>query len=438
MSEPEFFRFEWLDGEGIAGPELAATFARLEITIDGLCATRAFDRRARTVRDAIFVPLYPIAEWVAEHYWRLLAEPANRAGSPSFRHAHDLSSADLGYALPRLRIHPEGAEARVPLEPRRGEHLPIELVGAGERRVATDSLRAELRNLMTAVAERLATTGPPTTRLHYLLDRRDAEESDPEMAAFCRLTAALGFDPDRVPDEVAESIERAGDRLPVETLEDLCTSIDPSTLGEGTAWVTSTQERIQRIEPEAREGAQQFAEALRAAGRKVGRDPSLLPWDRGYRTARAVRELVEADERKGVPVEHLVARLGLADRVVDVPRIDKIAALTGVGEEGVPRIAVTPRTEAGRRFAIARALFDFIATGARVPRLATRAETERQKAGRAFAAELLAPAEAIARRLPADRRLQPEDLDDLAAEFGVSSWVVAHQIEHHGLATIVP
>lgn len=97
---------------------------------------------------------------------------------------------------------------------------------------------------------------------------------------------------------------------------------------------------------------------------------------------------------------------------------------------------MTPRTETGRRFAIGRGLFDFIVTGARVPRLATRALDERQRAGRAFAAELLTPAEAIARKLPADRLLEAEDLEELAAAFRVSTEVIRHQVEKHGLARI--
>jgi len=414
------------------------TFARLEIWIDGLCATQVHDRRSRTVRDAIFVPLHPIAErvpiaeWVAEHYWRLLAEPANRARSPGFDTAHDLASADRGYALPRLQIHPEGRHARIVVVPRRSPHFPVDLVAEDERWIATGALRHELWDPMRAVDERLAAT----TRLHDLLTSREAEEADPEMAEFCRLAAALGLDPDTVPDEVASSIEQAGKRLPIETLEDLCASIQPSTLGDGTAWVETTRERLERIEPESPDAARRFAAELVAAVRDAGRQRAGPPWRWGYAVANRVRELLGSADPEDSALDRLLAGPGIADGVAEVARIDGIAALTLASEPGTPRLAVTPRTESGRRFAIGRGLFDFIVTGAPVPRLATRALDERQRAGRAFAAELLAPAEAIARKLPADRLLEAEDLEELAAAFRVSTEVIRHQVENHGLARI--
>ena len=321
-SKSSVLRFEWLDGEGIRGLELAATFARLEIWIDGLCATRVHDRRARTVRDAIFVPLHPIAEWVAEHYWRLLAEHANRARSPGFDTAHDLASADRGYALPRLQIHPEGRHARIVVLPRCSPHFPVDLIAEGERWIATDALRHALWDLMLAVDGRLAGLGDATNRLQHLVARRRDEEADPEMAEFCRLAAALGFDPDTVPDQVADSIEQAGKRLPIETLEDLCASIQPLTLGDGTAWVETTSERLERIEPARPDAARRFAAELVAAVRDAGRRRAGPPWRWGYAVANRVRELLGAADPEDSALDLLLAGLGIADRVAEVERID--------------------------------------------------------------------------------------------------------------------
>jgi Zn-dependent peptidase ImmA (M78 family) len=71
-------------------------------------------------------------------------------------------------------------------------------------------------------------------------------------------------------------------------------------------------------------------------------------------------------------------------------------------------------------------------TGPSNLRLVTRANDWQQAASRAFAAELLAPAEALAARLQ-----DPVDWEtaaaDLAREFQVSEWVIHHQAENHGL-----
>ena len=56
------FKTDWVDADGIRGPELAATWAALEIRVDDSIVTRVLDARARTVRDFVYVPLYPFAE----------------------------------------------------------------------------------------------------------------------------------------------------------------------------------------------------------------------------------------------------------------------------------------------------------------------------------------------------------------------------------------
>lgn len=59
---------EWLDGEGMNGAELSATFASLRMDVGGRSVTEIIDRRARTTRESIFVPLYPLAEWLVSNW----------------------------------------------------------------------------------------------------------------------------------------------------------------------------------------------------------------------------------------------------------------------------------------------------------------------------------------------------------------------------------
>lgn len=54
---------------------------------------------------------------------------------------------------------------------------------------------------------------------------------------------------------------------------------------------------------------------------------------------------------------------------------------------------------------------------------------------RAFAAEFLAPAEALRQRLGGEQ-VSPDEVEDLACDFDVSGYVVRHQIENHNLAQI--
>ena len=51
------FDVQWLDGSGMEGPELAATVASLRILVADSVWTQVVDRRAKPLRDCIYVPL---------------------------------------------------------------------------------------------------------------------------------------------------------------------------------------------------------------------------------------------------------------------------------------------------------------------------------------------------------------------------------------------
>ncbi len=67
--------------------------------------------------------------------------------------------------------------------------------------------------------------------------------------------------------------------------------------------------------------------------------------------------------------------------------------------------------------------------------LVTKANTERQRCNRAFAAEFLAPAASLRARV--DHPLvDDEQVDELAEEFGVYTQVIRHQIKNHKIAEL--
>ena len=86
------------------------------------------------------------------------------------------------------------------------------------------------------------------------------------------------------------------------------------------------------------------------------------------------------------------------------------------------------------RFRLARALFLHHFAAAQGRRLVTAAHTWDQRASRAFAAELLAPAAALARHV--GTRISLRDIDELAEEYQVSPLVIEHQIENHRLGSL--
>jgi hypothetical protein len=68
------FQFEWEDSPRVRAPELDATWARLEIYARDEPITKVEAKRAQSVRTGIYVPLYPIAEWIVANWWFLWDE----------------------------------------------------------------------------------------------------------------------------------------------------------------------------------------------------------------------------------------------------------------------------------------------------------------------------------------------------------------------------
>ena len=92
------------------------------------------------------------------------------------------------------------------------------------------------------------------------------------------------------------------------------------------------------------------------------------------------------------------------------------------------------RPATSKRFTLSRALWHYLWDDSPLFMITT-AHTYRQRVERAFAAELLAPAEGIAQLLesPPEAASQ-EELEQIAQRYGVSSMVIEHQLRNHLLA----
>jgi Zn-dependent peptidase ImmA (M78 family) len=64
--------------------------------------------------------------------------------------------------------------------------------------------------------------------------------------------------------------------------------------------------------------------------------------------------------------------------------------------------------------------------------LITKSQTERQQCNRAFAAEFLSPSHLLSKRISGSV-IDREEVENLATEFSVSSFVIEHQLKNHKL-----
>jgi len=152
----------------------------------------------------------------------------------------------------------------------------------------------------------------------------------------------------------------------------------------------------------------------------------------GWRQASEVRSLL------GIAVGDVFGIDELVDwrlRAVDDRRLQ---AVGGTVSEAAPVVVLgrqQPRET--KRFTLARGLWHVLYEDERLF-LVTSAYTGRQKTERAFAAELLAPAQGVAERLEgALDVVASEDVEQVAQHFRVSPMVVEHQVENQLSASIV-
>lgn len=425
---PLRFDFEWASVPGSKDPVIGATMADLEIRLGDQSITKVYDRRVQCVRDRVLVSLYPLAEWVAAHWWPLLEEnlvPGRTERGPfaekhSFRHAGD------GFALPDLTLVPEGETVLLRCVPLSLEHQPISFQTDLQDYLPKDHVREVLSDLIEAVLERILSANLRGTWLES--EWNALRDMDPEEVDFCQAVARMGLDPFDIPDDVRDAVLDAASKLPGSAAEEVFRCASPSSLPGISEWISvgigkigASRCRLPDLSP------------IRSS---LGDVRQGLPWERGYQMARDLRSRMALSPEPPLDLRQV---LGPDTPVVQAegPPSRAINALVGArGESAFCCYGDIPALEESRRFLIARALGLCLQTSHPLPGVLSVAVTQEQQQNRAFAAELLAPANSIRQRMRSEM-ISEDDLDDLSRLFKVSSYVVAHQVRNHRLGTLV-
>ena len=415
------FRFDWVDAPPSPDRLSCHTMAALSIEVGSATITSVLDRPSRSWRDHVVVPLVHVAEWLVGNWWHLFHEVENTGEqNPGFECRHNLAFAGDGFVLPSLTMVP--APERIRLRWRRHEpaHARIEFIGEGEASVEPEELEAQFRDLVDAVLERLRGHGLSLETL----DREWAAVNalDPDEREFSRAASLLGIDPFDVPDALADVIVTFWEHTEPSIRDDaLAATAGADCLPQVGHWLSQAFEDLE----ETASGG--WADVRRA----LPPSSSSEPWRRGYALARSVhRQLGTGDSGRFDFARNGSLALRSHERPAPSTRIQGLVAADA------PTCVVTPRGESGRRFLQARALGDYLDRSGPGPVILSSLATDRQARSRAFAAELLAPAESLRRRL-GSTLVEPEQVDELGHEYGVSTEVIRRQIENHGLATVV-
>jgi len=428
--------FEWVDPLGATGPELRATWARLQIVIGGRAVTRVLDEQGQTVRDAVYLPLYPLAEWLAGQWWPLLNEPSPHSSSdhPGYDARHYLASAREGYALPPLRIEPAGSVVKLAWSPERLPYHRLEFPGGDAFWTETSILERELSSLVEAVVTRLDSFGIADTMLQQ--DWAAIRSADEEERAFCKCAGALGLNPYSLDDSEQQEIEEVGNLLPGEIVNEFFWAARRQELRadaqELTAVATSAQWNTANLVS---------LKDLRAKVSTWQEPPMTLPWEQGYAFAQRLRGHLGLDGHPLPSISRIADALGTTEAdllqvVSDFSnRTLPFTALMGTNENDSPVFILREGLQPSRLFLFCRALFEYLSSPTRRSALITVANTVRQKRNRAFAAEFLAPASAL-RDLVRTSIVTAEQTEEWAEAFGVSSHIIFRQLENHHIASV--
>ena len=414
------FRFEWVDAA--PSPDCAArhTMAALSVEAGGLSVTSVRDRRSQVYRDHVVVPLFNLAEWLVNNWWHLWYEIGDTVQQkPGFEQRHSLAFAGDGFVLPQLTMVQSSGRMHLRWTRWAPRHASIEFVDEDETFVSRADLETEFRTIVEAVVERLRSMDAGSPASVSLVEAWDAINSlDPEEEEFSGAAALLGIDPFDVENSMAETIAAFWQRAAPSIREEALASADERTLPRVSEWLEHTIETLQTAERKS------DWTKIRASLSPV---QAAEPWRRGYELANSVRRLLDVGDGRFEFQDKGPLAIHHGEGVTPCSRIHGLVA------ENAPACVTTGRSETGKRFLLARALGDYVGRPEPGVGILTSLFTDRQAQSRAFAAELLAPAESLRSRLD-DRFADDDTIDEIGREFGVSSQVVLHQIENHDLA----
>lgn len=418
---------EWEDPRRAKGAELRATWCSLGIAVgvgdEPRMATRHYDHHMNTVRNRIFGPAYPIAEWLALNWFSLLHTRRRTATG-----LMDLRAGSEGMDLPCIRLSPEGSEICIAWTAYVHSGARVDFLDSGSCVLPRHEVESGLSGFIDRVVARLEEKEIEGTVLQE--EWEALLRLSPDERQFCVAAANLGLDPFALPEEVEAEILGAAELLDAPVLEDFYLAASAEGLLRQARSIAGAIENLQQ----AQHGNPDIVRLRDAVNRT---SPGGRSWSTGYHAAELAREELGLAE-KGISLEFLQDLVAphLIEELDDLRHLDGVVVSNcNTGATGVAR-SFGAKHVAGRKFRLARFLCERLTLPPSSASLVTGEKSTRQKINRAFAAQLLAPADSLRRRVD-QRGISREEIEEIAEEFEVSALVIEHQIENHRLADTI-
>ena len=415
------FQVEWIGGAENAVPEERAAVASLRIFVDGKNAA-AHHEEAGKQHDCLTVSVYGLADGIAREWWRIFG---GRGKPVTLRRYRD------GYALPDARMRFDGQQVWIWAEALAMRNPPVRFESCPLVSRTRADVERDLADFIGLALERLKEQGLKSTSLEQCWQRVLASREDATEAAFCEAAGALHLDPYAISDADADFITRAAREFEGESLLEFLSAVR----NVDRSRVEATLEDISAIQGDETRLSNLREIAAETKG-LVRQQSGQWPWSLGYQSAARLREVLchgtsPSPDSLSSDIPKMATWFGASPGMYKAEKdLVGLLALRRDVEDDIH--IVIRKSEPGdtlrQRFAFARAVGDAICfpDGGSAP-VNELDSAYRQAAGRAFAAEFLAPIAAV-EKMSKDGR----DVYEIAERLHVHSEVIARQFENAG------
>jgi hypothetical protein len=337
-----------------------------------------------------------------------------------------MRAAGDGFIWPDLSVHPESGLIRIEwtADPALSPGRDVRFLTNGSDLVDFAFVQESFTDLVEAVITRLNEAGVGETTLHK--EWKALRELSTDEVEFCQVCGRLGLDPFSQGVDLATSIERVYEEMPESIVADFFDAANPERLLENADWVSKADSKAliskRPTSTPVLPMSQDFLTTVRAT--RWSDPDSRRPFEIGYEQARQVRSELRLSPEERFPIDRM--SVSVATLHANEPSLQGLSRASD-GHTNVI-LGWGARTEA-RTFASSRALWHTLYGDPTAPFLLTTAASPSQQTARAFAAELLAPAEGIRARLRSGMGgIMAAPV--IADAYAVSETVIQHQVEN--------
>ena len=418
--------------------EERATFGLFSMTANNHLLTEGVEVDKQELRHGPYVSGYPIAEWMAWNWWRLRWETGYGADTNAispWHFAHRMTTIGGGYAWPNITIFSDGVYSSLLSTPSRSPETSLffRYIGAsGSQMIPADSLEMAIDGFVEDTLTKLDAADVRGTNLHCLWTELKMEREDNNLTRFRRLEAQLGYDPDEADEDAIHH-----------RLEDAMT-LGEEALGEIAADATFGDDALGNMM-----SAGDLTDIAQGNGFDANPNDAItlsdmteLPqpfeavaWQLGKLAAQAIR-IQERLDASPISDTTLADYAGTISEAISSKRGYPSKISFALDSNGSTRVSLRSRWETGRRFDLARLVGDRVLrnqinVGVEPLLPVTHAFSYRQRAQRAFAAELLSPHAAVADMMNRDYSNE-EKQNEVAEHFAVSLLTIQNQLRNGG------